>query len=45
VKSEELKVNDEEDWYSLDSKKLSKPQKGINIIRYTDGTSRKVLVQ
>ena len=45
VKSEELKVNDVEDWYSLDGKKLSKPQKGINIIRYTDGTSRKVLVQ
>ena len=38
-------LNIEETWYSLDGKKLSKPQKGINIIRYSDGTTRKVLVK
>ena len=32
-------------WYSLDGKKLGKPQKGINILRYSDGTARKVLVK
>ncbi len=32
-------------WYSLDGRKLDKPQKGLNIIRYSDGTSRKVLVK
>lgn len=31
--------------YSPDGKKLSKPQKGINIIRYSDGTSKKILVK
>ena len=42
----------EEAWFALDGKKLCKPQnqrstnvKGINIIRYSDGTSRKVLVK
>ncbi len=35
----------EEAWYSLDGKKLAKPQKGINIIRYSDGTTRKVLIK
>ncbi len=38
-------LNIEETWYSLDGKKLSKPQKGINILRYSDGTTRKVLVK
>ncbi|MBR4757194.1 MAG: hypothetical protein IK084_00140 [Bacteroidaceae bacterium] len=32
-------------WYSLDGKKLSKPQRGINIIRYSDGSTRKVLIK
>ena len=32
-------------WYSLDGKKLDKPQRGINIIRYDDGTSKKVLIK
>ena len=34
---------EEEDWFTLDGKKLIKPQRGINIIRYSDGTTRKVL--
>ena len=31
--------------YDLNGRKLAEPQKGINIIRYSDGTSRKVLVK
>ena len=31
--------------FTPDGKMLSKPQKGINIIRYSDGTTRKVLVK
>ena len=38
-------LNIEEAWYSLDGKKLSKPQKGINILRYSDGTTKKVLIK
>ena len=38
-------MDNEEAWYSLDGKKLSKPQKGLNIIRYSDGTTRKVLIK
>ena len=35
----------EGDWYDLNGRKLAAPQKGINIIRHSDGTSRKVLVK
>ena len=35
----------EGDWYDLSGRKLDKPQNGINIIRYADGTSKKVLVK
>lgn len=31
--------------YSLDGRKLSAPQKGINILRMSDGTTRKVIVK
>jgi len=31
--------------YDLNGRKLSSPQKGINIIRMSDGTSRKVLIR
>ena len=31
--------------YDLSGRKLDKPQKGINIIRYSDGTSKKILVK
>ena len=37
--------NEEEEWYDLNGRKLDKPQKGINIIRYSDGSIRKVLVK
>lgn len=33
------------DIYDLNGRKLAEPQKGINIIRYSDGTSRKVLIK
>lgn len=32
-------------YYSLDGKKLSAPQKGINVVKMSDGTSKKVLVK
>ena len=32
-------------WHSLDGRRLSAPQQGINIVRYSDGTTRKVLVK
>ena len=38
-------LNTEEAWYSLDGNKLSKPQKGINIIRMSDGTTKKVMIK
>ena len=45
IKNEELRVKNEGDWYSFDGKKLCKPQKGINIVRHYEGTTRKVLVK
>lgn len=45
VKNDELIMKDDSSWYSLDGKKLAKPQKGINIICYSDGTSKKVLIK
>ena len=52
VKSEELIVNNGEEWYDLSGRKivnskLSNVQmpSGINIIRYADGMTRKVLVK
>ena len=32
-------------YFSLDGKKLSAPQKGINVVNMSDGTSKKVLVK
>ena len=34
---------EERNIYDIQARKLNKPQKGINIIRYSDGTTRKVL--
>lgn len=31
--------------YSVDGVKLSQPKSGLNIIRYSDGTARKVIVR
>lgn len=31
--------------YTIDGKKISKPQKGLNIIRYKDGSARKEIVK
>ena len=30
-------------WYDLQGRRLTEPKKGVNIIRYNDGTARKVL--
>lgn len=35
----------EKQFYSLDGKQLSAPQKGINVVKMSDGTSKKVLVK
>ena len=35
----------EKQYFSLDGKKLSAPQKGINVVKMSDGTSKKVLVK
>ena len=32
-------------WYSIDGKRASEPQRGLNIIRMKDGTTRKVVVK
>ncbi len=32
-------------YYTTDGKQVPQPQRGINIVRYTDGTARKVLVK
>lgn len=37
--------NEEGAWFDLSGRKIDKPQKGINIIRYSDGTTRKVLLK
>ena len=31
--------------YSIDGKRLSAPQRGLNIIREADGTTKKILIQ
>ena len=44
VESSKLKVDgSEEEWYDLSGRKLDKPQRGINIIRMSDGKTRKVI--
>ena len=45
IKNEELRNKNEEGIYDLNGRKLSQMQKGINVIRMKDGTSRKVLVK
>ena len=43
IKDDKLKKRNDSSWYNLSGHKLAKPQKGINILRYSDGTSIKVL--
>ena len=45
IKNEESRMKNEGEWYSLDGKKFCKPQKGINILRMNDGTTRKVIMR
>lgn len=35
----------ESDWYSISGQSLNNPKRGINIVRMTDGTTRKVIVR
>ena len=39
------KMEDNNPVYNLSGQQVGKPQKGINIIRYSDGTTRKVLIK
>jgi hypothetical protein len=32
-------------WYTIDGKRVDKPKKGINIIRMSNGTTKKVVVK
>ena len=32
-------------YYTIDGKSISKPQKGINILKYSDGTTKKVVIR
>ena len=34
-----------ESYYDLNGRKIDKPQKGVNIIQYSDGTMRKVMIK
>ena len=43
IKNEQITIKNA--GYDLQGCKIAKPQKGINIIRYSDGTTRKVLVK
>ena len=45
VHSSESIVHSSSAIYDLSGRKVSKPQKGFNIIRYSDGTTKKVMVK
>lgn len=38
-----VRDSQKEEIFSIDGRRLAKPQKGLNIIRYQDGTTKKVL--
>ena len=45
IKPATAKTSQPEDVFSLDGRRLAKTQKGLNIIRYKDGTAKKVVVK
>ncbi|MBQ8051257.1 MAG: leucine-rich repeat domain-containing protein [Bacteroidaceae bacterium] len=45
VESPELKVESSEGTYDLNGRKLSQPKKGLNIVRFSDGTTKKVMIK
>ena len=45
AESQQTTDNGQQSIYDLNGRKLDKPQKGINIIRYSDGTTKKVLLK
>ena len=45
IKPATAKTSQPEDVFSLDGRRLAKTQKGLNIIRYKDGTAKKVVAK
>ena len=45
IKSAKVKTSQPEGVFSLDGRRLAKTQKGLNIIRYKDGTAKKIVVK
>ena len=45
IKSAKVKTSQPEGVFSLDGRRLTKTQKGLNIIRYKDGTAKKIVVK
>ena len=45
VKEVSASNTNEAKYYSVDGKQFSQPQKGMNIQKMSDGTSRKIVVQ
>ena len=43
VKSVYISKSDETTCFSVDGKQLTQPQKGLNILRMSDGTTRKIV--
>ena len=38
-------VNGDVEWYTIDGKRIDKPTRGVNIIKMSDGTTRKVIIK
>ena len=45
IKEMEMKIQDIDAYYNLNGQRITQLQRGINIVRYKDGTSRKMLVK
>ena len=45
IKPAKVKTSQPEGVFSLDGRRLTKTQKGLNIIRYKDGTAKKIVVK
>ena len=45
IKEMEMKIQDIDAYYNLNGQRITQPQRGTNIVRYKDGTSRKILVK
>ena len=45
IKEMEVKSHGGAAYYNLNGRRVTEPQRGVNIIRYSNGTSKKVLVK